>query len=182
MRKVAVLAFGLVMILCAPASGHGDLQSSSPPDGTELKKAPPRVSLTLSERPAPQAKLQVTDGCKDSVGGPVQVDGNELFAEISGGQPGKWRVQYQVISAEDGHETKGSLSFGVGGKRDCSADDPKEPDPDETGDVAAPPDDEEPEGVDLVEDDGTSPIVWVVGAGVVLAALAGLTRMRGGSR
>jgi hypothetical protein len=99
-----------------------------------------------------------------------------LSASIDGGEPGKWRVEYRIISTVDGHPTSDGWSFAVQGKKDCS-----EPAPEQTDDGTAPDDGAAggPTGEGDDEDDGSSfPVVPVAAGTVALVAVALLIRGR----
>lgn len=112
----------MVVVLASIAAAHGGLQQSNPEDGARLDEPPPRVTLTFSEVPAGDSVLKVVDGCRRDVVASTSVSGGELLGAIGDAQPGRWKVSYRVISAEDGHLTKGSLRFTVEGDKDCNPD------------------------------------------------------------
>lgn len=127
--RTAIRALGAMGVLGAllmsgPAHAHGELQGTNPKDGATLGRAPGSVTITLTEAPTADAQLKVFDGCKRDVAADVGVDASDLAARIDGGEPGKWRAAYRAVSSEDGHFTKGSISFTVKGKRDCTPDKP----------------------------------------------------------
>jgi methionine-rich copper-binding protein CopC len=105
------------------ARAHGGLEASNPEDGASLEKRPRRVTMTFNEVPSDDSVMKVVDGCKRNVVASTSVRGNDLVGALGDAQPGKWKASYRVISAEDGHLTKGTLRFTVAGKRDCTPDD-----------------------------------------------------------
>ena len=80
------------------------------------------------------------------------------------GQPGRYKVETQVVSGLDGHETSDEWSFKVSGTKDCSAAPPE----DDTGDEGG---DEEESGVG-------SAALLVAGGAVVLIGIAAAIRLR----
>ena len=112
----------LSFALAGAALAHGGLQASSPEDGARVAASPGKLTMTFSEVPAKDSVMKVSDGCKRDVVASTSVAGNDLVGTLGDGQPGKWRASYRVISAEDGHLTKGRLSFTVKGKKDCNPD------------------------------------------------------------
>jgi methionine-rich copper-binding protein CopC len=126
LRRFACAAtLAVVMLWPAAALGHGDTATTDPEDGATLKRAPKSVSVTLTEAPAEGAEFVVTDGCGRKVSGDPTIDGDVLSAATSGGESGKWKARFRVVSAVDGHLTKDEFRFTVAGKKDCSKDEPK---------------------------------------------------------
>lgn len=125
-RSACVLVLALVAVFggVMPAHAHGELEKADPEPNAHLKSAPSDVTMTFTEAPSNDSVITVTDGCDSSVVKQSVVDGNDFVAHLFTGQPGKWHATFRVISAEDGHLTKGAYSFEVAGKKDCSADGP----------------------------------------------------------
>lgn len=119
---VATLAAAAIG-LATPAGAHGGLQESTPAADARVKRVPGRVSMTFDEVPSKDSVMKVVDGCRRNVVRSTSVEGNALVGALAAGQPGKWKASYRVISAEDGHLTKGKYSFTVGGERDCTPED-----------------------------------------------------------
>jgi methionine-rich copper-binding protein CopC len=166
----ALLAAFLLLVVAGTALAHGGLEGSDPEEGARLDKPPRRVTMAFSEIPARDSVLKVIDGCKRNVVTGTSVVGSDLVGEVGDAQPGAWKASYRVISAEDGHLTRGTLSFTVKGKKDCNPDDdggkgkPSE-EPTDSGDggTATPPGD----------DGGSFPVVPVAvgAAGLVIVGL-----------
>lgn len=120
------IAAGIVALLLAfvagPAAAHGEKVKTDPQEGTDLKTTPGTVSVTLSEPPTAQAKLQVVDGCGRQVVRAVKVQGSDIVASVSDAQPGRWKASFRAISSVDGHESQDTWAFAVDGKKDCSKD------------------------------------------------------------
>ncbi len=176
-----VAAFGALALAASagPAAAHGELQGSDPEPDATVRRAPRSVAITFTEAPTAQAVLEVRDGCKRNVGQGVEIADATATVRVATGQPGRWRVSYRVISAVDGHETRGSYGFTVAGERDCTPDaatsppDDGEPDDEATG--AAPPDDED-------SDSGSSaPVVPIALGAVAVVVLALIVRRSGGA-
>jgi methionine-rich copper-binding protein CopC len=157
--------------IALPAShafAHSEIESSNPADHATLKKVPPEVSVTFSETPSDASKLVVKDGCGSEMGDP-SVEGKALVVTVGDAQPGTWSAKWDVISAEDGHRSKGAMSFKVSGQPDCSV---GKPSPDETGGGGTGTE----TGTDL-SSEGIPTVVIVGGAvGLALVALALLIR------
>ena len=101
------------------------------------------MAITFSEAPTAQAIVKVRDGCGRSVDQGVDIADATATVRVAVGQPGRWHVSYNVISALDGHQTRGGYAFTVRGQRDCNPDEAT-PDPNPTDpadDRAAPTDD-----------------------------------------
>ena len=122
MRRTVAASFAATwLLLCAaPALAHGDLQGSTPEDGSSVAKRPKQISLTLTEPPGAGTTVQITDGCKRNVPANVEQSGQDVTAAVNGGKPGRWHVRFRAVSSVDGHTTKGGIRFTVRGKKDCS--------------------------------------------------------------
>lgn len=170
MRVAAVLAVTIVLGLAqgGPARAHAERATSSPKEGARLRAAPDELHVTFTEPPTGDATVSVLDGCDREVVIDVEVQNFEITAPLSAGQPGTWRVDTNVISAVDGHNTHDRWAFEVRGEPDCSAPDSPAPD--------AAPDEED-------EEDGGGglpvPVIVLGGATVVLIALGLALRGRG---
>lgn len=171
MRRVVILICGVVGLLAMStvAHAHGDLRGTSPEAGSTLRKAPKRVTITLTEAPTKGADARAVDGCKDRVPAAVSVSANDIVLTLEGGRPGRWKVSYRAVSRVDGHQTKGILGFKVAGKKDCSA-------PEEEDQVEAPGNPGIVDNPDPPDEGGTSWLLWVLGGTVVLVGGAFLVR------
>lgn len=174
MRRVCVLLGALVwtLLVVAPAFGHGDLQGTSPEDGSTVPKPPGRVSITLTEAPTRGAEASATDGCKRDVASAVSVDGSDIVVTIDGGEPGRWKVTYRAVSSVDGHQTKGKVGFEVAGKKDCSSGDAEEPE----DEIDAADDPGIVENPNPPDEGGMSWLLWVAVGTVALVIVAFLVR------
>jgi methionine-rich copper-binding protein CopC len=162
---VAALAFGLVQ--AGPARAHAERSVSTPQEGARVTSAPEELSVTFTEPPTGDATVSVLDGCGRDVVADVVVQNFDVTAPLSAGEPGTWRVETNVISAVDGHNTRDRWSFRVRGEPDCSAPASDAPD--------AAPGDEEDGGGGV-----PMPLIVLVGATIVLVVLGFALRGRGG--
>lgn len=176
----ACLAGGLLLALAAPAGAHGELEAAKPGPNDHLKAPPSNLTMTFTEEPSNDSVIKVSDGCHSSVVERLVVDGNDFVAQLAKGQPGTWQASFRVISAEDGHLTKGNYTFEVAGEKDCSKGgdgkgngDGATDGPDDGPSVAAPGDGD--------DDGGDFPVVPVVIAAVVLVG-AGIVLRRASAR
>ena len=174
MKKITIyMAVVAIFTMSSPhAMAHGDIATSDPADGANLKKVPNEVSVTFSETPAADSRFVVKDGCGDVIGDP-SVEEKSIVVAVADAQPGTWSVKWNVLSAEDGHQTEGAISFKVKGEPDCSGDVEESP-ADDIGDAAPPVDNPDSDG-------GGLPTVVIIGGliGVVLVALAIVVRRSG---
>ncbi len=157
-----LVAMALVIATSAtPALAHAELKSSNPRRGASLSRPPQDVVIDFTEPPTASANVVVTDGCKRDVAGEIVTEATELRASLDDGEPGKWRVRFDVVSALDGHPTSDSFTFEVQGEPDCSR---------RAGPRAAPEED---------EDSGALTLFLIFG-GLALAAVgvAALARRR----
>jgi methionine-rich copper-binding protein CopC len=165
-RIIATVAF--LVALASPAAAHGDLTSSDPEAGSHVQEPPSVVELELAEPPTRESRFFVFDGCDEMLINDIQGDGGRMQLSLDPGQPGRWRVEFRVVSALDGHLVRGDYAFRVAGQRDCS-------EGEETPRPGSTADDGDVTGPDLRgdEDGGSSPLLPIValGAGLVLAAL-----------
>jgi methionine-rich copper-binding protein CopC len=185
MKRVGLSAVFVAAILClciGAAWAHGDIVKTDPKKNARVA-LPEVVSVTLSEAPVPQSRLEITDGCGRDVTEEVAVRGEVLQASIGDAQPGKWTAAIQAVSAVDGHETEEDWSFTVEGTADCDGDKeetvPTSPEPTESTDDAtsnAAGDDSTTSTSD--SDDSSFPVVPVVIGGVALVAVAAAVRAK----
>lgn len=164
-----VIGTALFLALSAgTALAHGDLQGTTPAKGSTVARVPQDVEIVFTEAPAKDSRFEVLDGCDRDVFAQESGEGANRRLALTGGEPGRWTVSYRLISAEDGHFTKGEFAFRVSGKRDCTQDEVGEPGPRETTDDQA-----------LIEsldpaNESTFPVVPILlaGAAVIVFALA----------
>lgn len=165
----------LLALIAGPAAAHGEKVKTDPPEGTGLKIPPGSVSVTLSEAPTAQAKLQVVDGCGRQVARSVKVQGSDIVASVSNAEPGRWKASFRAISSVDGHESEDTWTFAVAGKKDCSKDEPSGGD--ESGDDDEIEQETEATGDTAPADEGSGfPVVPVAIGAVVLLVAAFLVR------
>jgi copper resistance protein C len=170
--RVLVATCLLVLVVGSRfAHAHGEIESTEPAADATVSKIPKRVSITFTETPSKDGVLKVVDGCRKRVVDRLVLNGTTMSAVVtSSARPGRWKVSYDIISAEDGHPTSGSFIFKVAGKRDCNA---AQASPSPSSDTEIAP------NTGLIspgpgDDGGGFPVVPVaIGAGVlVLGALA----------
>lgn len=198
---VGLLVLGSTGGVAAPAVAHDALTGSNPPDGSTVATPPPSVDLTFGEPPLGiGAEVQVT-----GPGGAVVGDGDLVLTDTTVSQPlaaelpaGAYAVAWRVTSS-DGHPISGELSFtatagtvpapaptpaddGSGPAGEPSVD-VTEPAPgatvteDPPGPGTADPADSADPADDAADDAGgsPSPLPWVVGAVLLLAAAGAAT-------
>ncbi len=115
LRALAVLLVGLLVVPAA-ASAHALLISSSPPPGAGLAASPPAITATFSEplnRPLSTLKLTTSRGV--AVPATVANDGSTrlVLRPLHRLGRGVYELRWHSVSADDGHTTQGSYSFGV---------------------------------------------------------------------
>lgn len=183
--RPGILTFLIVLAFAALFQGtalaHGDLESTIPEADSKLKKPTDHIIINFTEPPAKASSVEVVDGCKDDIIEEVDFEERVAHVFLSEGQPGRWKVSYQVVSAADGHKTDGSYSLTVAGKADCSdkgggKDDANGGDDDSDGTGSGPS-----AGGDDPDEEGSSfPVVPVIIGTAVLLALALLARRLSG--
>lgn len=172
--KVAGVAALLALVVPAgPAAAHGDVQATDPEELSRVRRAPRSVAVTFTEAPTAQAVLKVRDGCRRDVTQGIDVTDATATARVAVGQPGRWRVSYRVISALDGHESKGSYTFTVAGRRDCTPDEPQATEtPDDDPEAVATPAGDDVSG-------SSAPVVPIAFGALAVLVLAFIVRRSG---
>ncbi|MGA7668934.1 MAG: copper resistance protein CopC [Nitrolancea sp.] len=119
---VALLALFAVIILCPSlASAHAFLDTSDPTGNAVVQTAPSEVKMTFTERiqaGASRAELYNSDAEKvDTPASHLGPDPHILILPLPADLPeGTYTVQWQNVSAEDGHPNSGYFAFTVGGQ------------------------------------------------------------------
>ncbi len=115
-RWTLLLAAAAVILILAPAAAaHAVLVSTSPAAGTVLPSAPTRLDLRFNERIDPQLSAVVlVHENQRTLLALLAADGSRLSYTLSPLEPGLYVVDWRVISAADGHLTRGAFRFGVG--------------------------------------------------------------------
>jgi len=116
MRRIAASCLALVLLLVpGPSLAHSLLLESSPAAGSTIAAAPPELTLRFNnriEKHLSRVRL-VRDGVvpRDL---PLAPGGapDRLTAALPAIAPGKYRVEWQVLST-DGHVVTGRFSFNV---------------------------------------------------------------------
>lgn len=181
--RCAFVVAACLLAVAGPAWGHGREVKTDPKRNAELRRPPAAVTLELTEAATDDAIVKVADGCNENVAEHIAISEEMLTAHLVQGQPGEYHVNWSVISAVDGHPTKGAFTFSVKGKPDCSSGNGggggggnNGGDAEDTGGgggAAAPPASD--------EDDSSFPVV-PVGLGVLGVIAIGLGARFAGSR
>lgn len=176
----------ILLLPTVEALAHGDIQRRLPSEGATRKRPPGHVLIEFTEAPTEDSVIRVMDGCGRDVVSEQYVEGRtkHVFLRRGRAQPGEWEVSYRVISAEDGHLTRGSYNFTVRGDTDCTEPEPEpEPAEDPNEDGNGGPDAASGERPGPDEGDGFPVVPVTLGAvGIVgLAALARILSARGGA-
>ena len=117
MIKKSIIALSLSGVLAATTSwAHAKLQSSMPADHAQLTEAPKTLTLQFNES-AKLALLKLSTGAKEI---PVSVDKSANASQsftipLPALAAGKYLVRWTAVAADDGHMTKGSFDFTIGG-------------------------------------------------------------------
>ncbi|MBW4437719.1 MAG: copper chaperone PCu(A)C [Pleurocapsa minor GSE-CHR-MK-17-07R] len=124
-----LIAAALLWLLFLPpqaAHAHANLAESQPAPNTRLEAAPADIRLRFTE-PLEPAFSRIT--LRDSAGQTVDVpaaalDPADPYVLVSGAIPaldaGVYTVVWSVVSAADGHYTRGSYGFSVGTEMDVA--------------------------------------------------------------
>jgi methionine-rich copper-binding protein CopC len=117
MHTKTIIASSLLgVIVAASCWAHARLQSSTPADHAQLSEAPKTLTLQFNEA-AKLAILKLTTGEKEiSVPVDKSAKASQTFnIPLPGLAAGKYVVQWTAVAADDGHMTKGSFDFTIGG-------------------------------------------------------------------
>lgn len=115
-----LVALALAAALCpASARAHANLVQSDPPAQAVLPRAPQRVVLTFSEDVVPaEIEVAVLNAQRQRVdlGDAALVPGTKNAVAVSLDRVGSgvYTVQWKMVSAVDGHLTRGLVPFTVG--------------------------------------------------------------------
>ena len=114
-RSVLVLIFGALAMLVGvtTASGHSQLVSSDPADGSVLSAPPTQLVLTFNEALLKEAvDVAIANGAGDVVSGDVAtvVGAIATIPWPADLPPDNYSVSYRVVS-DDGHPITGSIGF-----------------------------------------------------------------------
>jgi copper transport protein len=125
--KASVFGLGAVVVVAAlgaliwapSAAAHSALQRSQPEAGATLDAAPSEIVLVFSERPDPGlSRVEVLDDEGTPLEGlethPAGDDPETLVTDLPDLPEGAYTVNWQALSAVDGHVTTGAFAFGVG--------------------------------------------------------------------
>ncbi len=119
-RLLAAGACGLAATVLMPitASAHAFLVQTSPAAGQRLLMSPPAITLEFSEAVAPagiQVSIQASGGQPVRTPSPARSpDAEHVRLPLPALPPGVYKVQWEVVSADDGHLSAGSFVFAVG--------------------------------------------------------------------
>ncbi|MGZ6294647.1 MAG: copper resistance CopC/CopD family protein [Candidatus Limnocylindrales bacterium] len=119
-RALIAACVALALVGAATAAGHSQLVSSSPGAGQVVPTSPSQLRLIFSE---PIEGRYTSLDLLDATGRALLVgaghvdpaDPNALVADLSDTlSDGAYTVSWRAVSASDGHNTNGFLTFGVG--------------------------------------------------------------------
>ena len=165
-RQLSMAAVVVIALLPVDAWAHGDTVTTFPAKGAMLDAAPPVVRLRFSEPPTSDSRFEVLDGCSADVIAQVAGQDPNVVLRLDGGEPGRWQVAYNIISATDGHQSRDRYSFTVTGTRDCADPSPSGDVTPDDGDTALPPSD----------DPSSVPLGPILIGGVAIVVLAVVVR------
>ena len=114
---VAAIVGALASVVApAPAGAHAFLVRSEPADAASLSVAPRELRLVFSERLRPEfTRLEIRDLRGETVAFErLRVSGHEILASLPRLPRGTYSLDWNVLSVEDSHLSKGAIAFGVG--------------------------------------------------------------------
>ena len=103
----------LALALAGPAAAHSLLLESMPAANATVNTSPRQIALRFNnriEKPLSRVRLLDAQGVAQPL--TVAADGapDRLTADVPALVPGRWRVEWQVLST-DGHVVSGSYGF-----------------------------------------------------------------------
>ncbi|MFF5171847.1 copper resistance protein CopC [Micromonospora sp. NPDC000089] len=100
------------LLSAGPAYAHNSLTGSNPADGARVAAAPARIELRFLAAPNPATTTVTVMGPDNvpAVGGPPRVTGDRVHVPFRPGKAGLYIVGYRVASS-DGHPVKGEVRF-----------------------------------------------------------------------
>ena len=108
----------LGLLSAAPALAHSTLVTSEPAAGAYVDVAPADVRLAFDEALIPGVGAVTVTG-PDGVPrqrGPALIDGDSVTQALDRlAVPGRYRVSYRLVSADDSHPVVGALHFDLAG-------------------------------------------------------------------
>lgn len=115
MRMISIFALlSPLFIWSTGASAHAYLDHASPRVGSTVASSPDKVTLYFSQGLEPRfSRAEVRSSAGARVDQGSSVSGNMIHVSVKGLAPGRYRVQWRVLSV-DSHTTQGSFSFRVG--------------------------------------------------------------------
>jgi copper resistance protein C len=109
-----LLAVGLVLAAAGPGAAHSLLLESVPAAGATLTTPPPGLMLRFNNRIEKSlSRIRLVDERGAAQRLVLTVDGgaaDRLIASLPPLAPGRWRVEWQVLSV-DGHVVTGRFGF-----------------------------------------------------------------------
>ncbi|MDZ4351642.1 copper resistance protein CopC [Pseudarthrobacter oxydans] len=180
-RTTAALTASLALAALlgvAPAQAHDALASTSPTDGQTIATNPGKVSITLTNPPTtgiPGSNILTVTAPDGHVvsSGEVTVEGKTLSTDADIDHDGKHTVEWRAVSA-DGHPIEGTFSFTYAPEGEATEA------PSATATSSAPAA-AAPETLAVATQAAADPASqtqpadgtgWLIGAGVIVAALA----------
>ncbi|MGE5139603.1 MAG: copper resistance CopC/CopD family protein, partial [Rudaea sp.] len=111
--------FLLILVLPTAVSAHASLVRSDPAPNSILTRPPAQVQLWFDEEVDPHfSKIEVLGPDQSQVvTGQLQAapdDAKSIIVPLNHLESDTYTVKWQVLSADDGHITEGTFSFGVG--------------------------------------------------------------------
>lgn len=136
MRRALALAIIALFSasMTAVAFAHAAYESSDPDNGSTVSSPPSRVIADFTERlESSNSSLSVIDPCGTQVDrGDSLVANDRITVSMSANKQGTYVVNFQALSAVDGHVTRGRFSFTSTGGEACpqgASEEEEEPEP-----------------------------------------------------
>ncbi len=113
-RRIWLMGLAVAAMLPLAALGHAKLIVTAPAAGERLTQAPKQLTLKFNEAVELGALKLSTDGKDIALAlDRAQAAAPQVSVALPSLPPGTYRVQWSVLTVDDGHVVKGTFSFVV---------------------------------------------------------------------
>lgn len=111
---VVLLLLGLAVVTATPAAAHTGLESSTPADGSTLRRSPTTLVLRFADPVVPGTAVGALSGPggRTSLRAPTVRGATVRMTLAEPAAAGRYRLTWRVV-ADDGHPVSGTLRFEV---------------------------------------------------------------------
>ena len=114
MKKLSLPLSVVLMLAASNAQAHAHLTMSAPAEGAVVTEMPTSVVLTFSEAARITAvSIQKDQEPKQTLKAPTGAAAEQISVMVPKLAPGKYKLSWRVVSADDNHIMSGELHFRV---------------------------------------------------------------------